>query len=89
MILKIDKMHRLFGVTQGHICKECSNLSKHRYDKIYNKCNCYGVSASQSTDWKVSNQACGLFNRNYMGRRAVEIRINEDKKSIKGQMSLF
>lgn len=89
MILKIDKMHILFGVTKDHICKECSNLEKHTYDKTYNKCACYGLSASQSTDWKVSNQACGLFNQNYTGRRVVEIRIQDPEKQIEGQTSLF
>lgn len=89
MILKADKMHILFGKTSGHKCKECNHLIKKTYDKTYNKCECYGTSSSKSTDWKVSSVACGLFNKEYNGKKAVNIRIEEPMKQIKGQISFL
>ena len=40
---KIALMHRLFGVCEGHACRECRNLVKGRYrDRILTKCEVYG-----------------------------------------------
>lgn len=90
MLLKIDKMYYLFGISKGDKCKYCSNLEKHTWDKTYNKCSCYGISACSSTDWKISNEACGLFNKQYNGTKAVKIRVNNDIcKPIDGQISML
>ena len=31
--------------------------------RICLKCRAYGVTRSESTDWRASNMACGLFNQ--------------------------
>lgn len=32
---KLDLMHRFFGVSEGHTCRECSNFIKGKYhDKV-------------------------------------------------------
>ena len=72
-IRKIDLMHRRFGKCEGHVCKECSNLTSHMYDKKYYKCRVYGESYSEATDWRVSYPACGMFNKEWKGGRIVEL----------------
>ena len=61
---KIALMHRLFGVCEGHACRECSNLVKGRYhDRILTKCKVYGMTHSEASDWAGRWQACGAFNQ--------------------------
>ena len=62
-VRKIDLMHREFGFSPGHRCKECSNLTSHFYDKRYYKCRVYGESMSEATDWVLKWEACGMFNK--------------------------
>ena len=65
---KIALMHRLFGVCEGHACRECSNLVKGRYhDRILTKCKVYGLTHSEASDWAGRWQACGMFNRGVYG----------------------
>ena len=92
MKLKIDKMHHMFGTCENHICKECCHYKTERYHgKNYRKCICYGQSNSESTDWKASYTACGLFNQPW--EDGVEIYkcgiIKDVEKPLKGQMSIF
>lgn len=88
---KIDKMHRLFGRAWGEKCANCQHLQGGVNQ--YRKCEVYGESASEATDWALKWDACGLFNKPYKGdvpivnlnkggRKAAEVQ-------IKGQMSLF
>lgn len=61
---KIDIMYQLFGKTDGHCCRECSNLVEGRYhDKILRKCKVYGMTHSEASDWAKRYQACGMFNK--------------------------
>lgn len=61
---KIALMHRLFGVCEGHACRECNNLVKGRYhDRILTKCKVYGMTHSEASDWAGRWQACGYFNQ--------------------------
>ena len=57
---KIELMHRQFGVIEGKTCRECSNLTEHRYDKLYRKCKIYGETSSEATDWAMRWKACGI-----------------------------
>lgn len=60
---KIDAMHRRFGVCILHKCKDCDHLISGRYhDHIYHKCELYGLTHSEATDWRLSYQACGMYN---------------------------
>ncbi len=73
-IRKIDLMHRQFGVFDGHACRECSNLVKGRYrDRILTKCQVYGLTHSEASDWAGRWLACGMFNREYTGRPVIEL----------------
>lgn len=78
---KIELMHQLFGETPGHICAECDNFCSGRYhDKILRKCEVYGLTHSEATDWAKRYPACGHFNKELDGRPVIEI-----KKRMKRQ----
>lgn len=60
---KIAAMHKMFSATEGLTCKGCKHLISGRYhDRIYHKCELYGMSHSEATDWRLSYTACGLYN---------------------------
>lgn len=91
---KIELMHSMFGKTEG-LCRECFHYQRFRYrDKTYRKCDVYGLTHSESSDWKASYPACGLFNTEYDGREVIRYVTPEKKKEIEdeplpGQMELF
>ena len=59
---KIFAMHKLFGTCGVFRCKDCSHLiSGEWHDKRYHKCELYGLSHGEATDWRLSYQACGMF----------------------------
>ncbi len=67
-IKKIDAMHSLYGVRQKMIdgrpavCGDCPHYHSGRYhDRILRKCEAYGMTHSEATDWKRSNEPCGLI----------------------------
>lgn len=87
---KNEAMYSLFGKADGK-CRDCCHLKGGVNE--YRKCRIYGVSASEATDWVLSWQACGLFNKdspydvpivnlNKGGRKAEEVQ-------IPGQMSFL
>lgn len=84
------RMYELFGKNEQHKCKECCNLLGGVNQ--YRKCRYYGVSASESTDWALSWNACGLFNRtDYKGIPVVKIqhwREPKQEEQIDGQLRL-
>lgn len=93
--LKIELMHELFGKGyDGDTCKTCWHL-KHRYthNKSYYKCQCYGETASEASDWRLKYPSCGLYNKPYIGRTVMEFKKHEGHKreevQVKGQMSLW
>ena len=60
---KIDLMHAMFGTTDG-ICAECEHFVKGLYhDSILRKCEVYGLTHSEATDWRQRYRACGLKNK--------------------------
>lgn len=95
-VRKIDLMHQLFGKTEG-LCRDCCHYQRYHYrDKPYRKCEVYGMTASEASDWKASYPGCGLFNKPYPYRDKPVIRYvtPERKKEIldeplDGQMDLF
>ncbi len=61
---KIAIMHRIFGVSDGHVCRECSNFVKGKYhDRNLCKCKVYRMTHSEASDWAGRWQACGASNR--------------------------
>lgn len=72
---KIALMHRVFGVSDGHTCRECCNFVNGKYhDRTLCKCRVYGMSPSEASDWAGRWQACGAFNREIrMGADMMEV----------------
>lgn len=60
---KIAAMHRRYGRDDKHLCKDCNHLICREYGRRYYKCEMYGLSKSDATDWRVSYQACGMYNQ--------------------------
>lgn len=83
-------MHRFFGIGDGY-CKGCIHLTDR--PGSYKKCEIYGHTASEATDWAQKWPACGLKDKPYNGDRAIiEVIMHEKKKAsdsqIDGQMTL-
>lgn len=94
-IRKIDLMHRIFGVSEGRTCRECSNFVKGKYhDRTLCKCRVYGMTHSEASDWAGRWLACGAFNREISRGPVIREVIPELKKQeadntpIEGQISL-
>lgn len=91
---KIELMHYLFGRSKG-LCLNCHHFVRvDCHGKSYRKCKVYGITHGEGTDWKVSNNACGLFpGALYQGRTVMEIakRMPKNKEidPIRGQLSFF
>ena len=92
---KIALMHRLFGVCDGHACRECSNLVKVRYhDRILTKCKVYGLTHREASDWAGRWQACGMFNKTWDKHPVMREVVTERKRKdadntpLEGQISL-
>lgn len=83
-------MYKLFGLTEGKDCNTCEHLIKTRLtDRTYYKCECYGMSGSEATDWKKHIPACGLYNREYTGNPVVKmVKPEKQEEAIPGQMTL-
>lgn len=59
---KIFAMHKRFGTCGTFRCKDCSHLVGGKYhDRQLYKCELYGLTHSEATDWRLSYQACGMF----------------------------
>lgn len=92
---KIELMHKLFGAAEGQKCKDCCHFLTGRYhDRIYHKCEVYGLTHSDASDWRNGFQACGLFNqltdRNNIIRLAERDTVpREPDEPIPGQMDLL
>ncbi len=60
---KIQAMHTRFGTCGVLQCRDCCHLISGSYhDKRYHKCELYGMSHSEATDWRLSYLACGMYN---------------------------
>ena len=60
---KAAVMRALFG-GNGDKCKYCRHLISHKPgDRRYYKCELYGLSCGEATDWKISERACGMMNQ--------------------------
>lgn len=89
---KIDLMHKLFGRKTG-LCKNCEHFIHKEHDKIYRKCEIYGNTNGEGTDWKANNIACGLYpDVQYRGRIVAEIankqHKNKKEETLEGQMQM-
>ena len=91
---KIDLMHNQFGYGNGK-CADCKHLIKHEWQRTYFKCEIYGESNSEATDWRMAYVACGMKNEPYdLDKHNPIITLVKGGKpkadeQIDGQMSLF
>lgn len=87
---KIDAMYAIYGRGVG-ICGNCPHFKETFFDTNYFKCSVYGMSRSESTDWRKKWNACGLIDKHFpvSDRRIVEtIRARqEEEKPLPGQMT--
>ena len=60
-VWKEQAMYHLFGRVEGKQCKECPHLIRKEYGRTYYKCEMYGNSYSEATDWGCTYVACGLI----------------------------
>lgn len=92
-IRKIDLMHKLFGELPDRKCKDCSHLASYTANRKYYKCECYGNTSSEASDWRLKWTACGLIDVPiYEGVPIIkQIRpLNwKPEEQIEGQVSLF
>lgn len=89
---KIDAMHARFGTSEG-TCKDCHHLISGRYhDRILHKCEAYGLTHSESTDWRLRWVACGLKNLPLPDEKPVFEQIRGQREyvleQIKGQIRI-
>lgn len=90
----IEAMYDLFGKVRAR-CKECNHLHRYTYhDRNYYKCEIYGESNSEATDWRCGWIACGAFrmvvpNRNIYKMLAHKPKVDVESEQVIGQISLF
>lgn len=89
---KIARMHSLFGVASGEKCKDCMHFYRieTRAGKLYRKCEVYGNSNCESTDWNASFDACGCFNKETDQRNVIRLFAprKKEEQPIAGQISI-
>ena len=88
---KIDLMHREFGFSPGHKCQYCDNLIVQQANRRYYKCEVYGITDSEASDWRLSYDACGMYNKVYDGIPIIRL-VRPSRNSaepLDGQKSIF
>lgn len=92
---KINAMHKEYGVEWGKTCKDCSHCMRYApTDRHYYKCELYGITGSEATDWRLSWVACGMYNVDVnlnMRNTLIEVlkrRQKQNKGPIDGQVEL-
>lgn len=92
---KIDAMHERFGILPDKRCEDCSNLIQGDYhDRHLRKCTVYGATHSEATDWRKKYIACGMFCKDYNGRKIIDLlksapRKVDEMQPIDGQEVLY
>lgn len=95
MIRKIDLMHKEFGKVPDRKCKDCPHLVSYTANRKWYKCEVYGESSSEATDWRLKWNACGMIDvAEYKGIPMIkQVRLLNWKPKediqIDGQVSLF
>lgn len=92
---KIELMHNLYGQIEDKKCSECCHLQSGRYhNTILHKCELYGLTHSEASDWRLKYTACGMFDketdvRNVMQKVVPDRRQIMQTRPISGQQTLF
>lgn len=84
---KILAMLIYFGeLKNGKTCKQCCHLKKYGWrGKNYYKCEVYGISNSEATDWRLYYPACGAFNYKELWHSPKE---KKDDEPLKNQIKM-
>lgn len=89
ILKKIEVMHHLFGKKDKYLCGECKNFVSNTYHgKTYRKCIVYGQSRAVSTDWSKKYIACGMFNKDHVGKQIVKTGVYRIELPLEGQMQI-
>jgi hypothetical protein len=91
---KILAMYLHFGkLVTDKTCKNCCHLKKFCWrGKNYYKCQVYGISNSEATDWRLWYPACGAFNAVALKKRDLykdlwhSSKENKDEEPLSGQI---
>lgn len=90
---KITAMHDAYGIAHPpHVCKDCRHFFVYDYhDRRYFKCQAYGLSNGEATDWRAKYPACGLYNQQKPETPLLEMLKHESRKEpekpIEGQIT--
>ena len=83
---KIEAMRERFGPGPG-TCGECSHFVKGQYrTKTLQKCEVYGMTHSEASDWAQKWEACGLKNKPYTGKQIIDELKREPKEEVEEQI---
>lgn len=91
---KIQAMHKRFGTCGVFRCKDCNHFKGGNYHgRSYYKCELYGMTRGEGTDWRLAWQACGAYNMPFDLSRWVPLveQIKHEPKAqppIDGQVHL-
>lgn len=91
-IRKIDLMHRVFGkLGPGYYCRDCDHLCSYQANRKWYKCEVYGLTHSEASDWSGRYDACGMFNKEYDGNDIIRLvrGYPAPPEEIQGQETLF
>lgn len=90
---KIDLMHKLFGEVPDRKCKDCQHLVSYTANRKWYKCECYGKSGSEASDWRLKYTACGLIDKSEVDMNPVisiwRLYNRPENQQIEGQVNLF
>ena len=95
MLRKIDLMHKLYGEIPDRKCKDCQHLCSYTANRKHYKCECYGQTASEATDWRLKWTACSLIDVEVFSEYPVVRnlrylnRTTKEPSEVDGQISLF
>lgn len=94
---KIDAMHAEYGYGSG-FCRDCCNFSTGKYRGMTpRKCEAYGITHSEATDWAGKYLACGLYNKPWAEMRGQRTMIEMHEHApragqeppLEGQVGMF
>lgn len=87
----IEWMYQLFGKAEQLKCKDCDHLASYEANRKWYKCDVWGMSCCEASDWRLKYHACGLFNKVYNGKEIRLLRLREPviEEQIEGQESFL
>lgn len=90
---KIELMYHLFGRGEPDTkCATCEHLVSYTANRKWYKCECYGETRSEASDWRLKYPSCGLYNMPYDWIPVIEYKKHtpraKQEDQCKGQMRL-